>query len=275
MLADSSAPKHGASGNREIAIPGGVDEHGHAKGLVVSKPTTSPASWGRPGGNAMADRQEEATNGVPDAEYLDSRSVLLASSGRAAEIPESADIYGWLVGSWELDIRVYWGIDVSGRALKGEAHFGWALEGRAIQDVWIMPKVADRTGWSDKKMNMYGTTLRVWDPSLQAWQITWTNPAGDHHERQIGRRIGQDVVQIGTRPDGTPTRWTFSEIAADSFHCTGEARNPDGRTETRGRLRGRGCGSGTSPTTETFDRPRRGDVTSDDGRSTVFFRIRH
>jgi hypothetical protein len=164
------------------------------------------------------------------AEQLDRRSVLLASSGRAADIPESADIYGWLVGSWELDIRVYWGIDVSDRALKGEAHFGWALEGRAIQDVWIMPRVADRAGWSDRQMNMYGTTLRVWDPAQEAWQITWTNPAGDHHERQIGRRVGQDVVQIGTRSDGTPTRWTFSEITAKSFRWTGEALNADGRT---------------------------------------------
>ena len=54
--------------------------------------------------------------------------------------------------------------------------------------------------------------------------------AGDHHERQIGRRIGEDIVQIGNRPDGTPTRWTFSEITANSFHWTGEALNPDGHT---------------------------------------------
>ena len=164
------------------------------------------------------------------AESVDARSVLLAAPGRAKEIPETADAYGWLVGSWELDVRVYWGKDLSTRGIKGEAHFGWALEGRAIQDVWIMPRVADRTGTLDKQMNMYGTTLRVWDPSIQAWQITWTNPAGDHHERQIGRRVGRDVVQIGARPDGTPTRWTFSEITADSFHWTGEALNPDGRT---------------------------------------------
>jgi len=161
---------------------------------------------------------------------LDQRSILLASSSRAPEIPEEADIYGWLVGSWELDVLTYWATDVSDQRLKAEAHFGWALEGRAIQDVWIMPRLADRTGSLDKKMNMYGTTLRVWDPSIQAWQITWTNPAGDHHERQIGRRVGHDIVQIGTRPDGTPTRWTFSEITANSFHWTGEALNPDGRT---------------------------------------------
>jgi hypothetical protein len=164
------------------------------------------------------------------AERVDTRSVLLASTGRAPEIPESADIYGWLVGSWDLDILVYSGIDVAGRGLKAEAHFGWALEGRAIQDVWIMPKVADRTGKLDKKMNMYGTTLRVWDPTIQAWRITWTNPAGDHHEHQIGRRIDRDIVQIGSRPDGTPTRWTFSEITENSFRWTGEALDPDGRT---------------------------------------------
>ncbi len=164
------------------------------------------------------------------AEMADARSVLLTAPSRAREIPESADAYGWLVGSWDLEVRRYWGTDVSGRGLKGEAHFGWALEGRAIQDVWIMPRVGERTADLDPHMNMYGTTLRVWDPKIEAWQITWTNPAGDHHERQIGRRVGRDVVQIGARADGTPTRWMFSEITADSFHWTGESLGPDGKT---------------------------------------------
>ena len=67
-------------------------------------------------------------------------------------------------------------------------------------------------------------------PSIQAWRITWLNPAGDHHEEQIGRRSGNDVVQIGTRPDGTPTRWSFTDITDDSFHWLGEALEPDGKT---------------------------------------------
>jgi hypothetical protein len=174
------------------------------------------------------------------AAQVDVRSLLLAAPGRAAEIPASADVYGWLVGSWELDVLVYWGMDVSARGLKAEAHFGWALEGRAIQDVWIMPRVADRTANLARKMNMYGTTLRVWDPAIQAWQVTWTNPAGDHHERQVGRRIGKDIVQLGVRPNGTATRWMFSEMAADSFRWTGEALEADGRTWTlEGEFRGR------------------------------------
>src|SRR5689334_19947822 len=96
---------------------------------------------------------------------------LLAAPERSPEIPESHDIYGWLVGSWELHVCHYKGVDVSSLVLKGEAHFAWVLEGRAIQDVWIMPRPPERSAGSDRVNNMYGTTLRMWDPALQAWRI--------------------------------------------------------------------------------------------------------
>lgn len=156
--------------------------------------------------------------------------AALEAERRSPEIPEASDAYGWLIGSWELDIRRYWGVDVAEQRIRGEVHFAWVLEGRAVQDVWIMPSRPDRIGPIDKTRNMYGTTLRVWDPAIQAWRITWTNPAGDHHEQQIGRRAGNDIVQIGTRPNGTATRWTFTEVSNDAFHWLGEALEPDGRT---------------------------------------------
>jgi hypothetical protein len=77
---------------------------------------------------------------------------------------------------------------------------------------------------------MYGTTLRLWDPSLGAWRIEWSNSAGNHDEQQIGRRIGTDIVQLGTRANGTPTRWRFVEITADAFRWLGDALQPDGTT---------------------------------------------
>ena len=166
---------------------------------------------------------------IEAGETVDFHAVL-AARGRSPAIPESADAYGWLVGSWELDVLHYRGVDVAARRIKGEAHFGWVLEGRAVQDVWIMPLRSGRTAGLDKTSNMYGTTLRVWDPSIQAWRITWINPAGDHREQQIGRWSGKDVVQIGARSDGTPTRWSFTEIGPDSFHWLGEALQPDGKT---------------------------------------------
>ncbi len=160
----------------------------------------------------------------------DSLLEVLSSSGRSPEIPESLDVYGWLIGSWELEVCHYKAVDVTARRIKGEAHFAWALEGRAVQDVWIMPRRSERTKDLDKSNNMYGTTLRVWDPAIQAWHITWINPVTGHREEQIGRWRGKDIVQVGGRLDGTPTRWMFTEITPNSFHWTGESLLPDGKT---------------------------------------------
>jgi hypothetical protein len=77
---------------------------------------------------------------------------------------------------------------------------------------------------------MYGTTLRAWDASIRAWQIFWSNPAGDHFEHQIGRCNGSDIVQLGVRADGTTTRWRFTEITAGSFHWRGEALAAGGQS---------------------------------------------
>lgn len=105
--------------------------------------------------------------------------VVLSASGRSVEIPEAADLYGWLVGSWTLEVLHYAGVDVAAQPITGEAHFGWVLEGRAIQDVWIMPRCSDRTPGLAKTNNMYGTTLRAWDPAIQGWRIRWLNPSRD------------------------------------------------------------------------------------------------
>jgi len=156
--------------------------------------------------------------------------TVLAAPGRSPEIPDSSDVYGWLCGSWDLDVLHYGAIEVRGRGITGEVHAGWVLEGRAVQDVWIMPRRSERSANVDRTMNMFGTTLRSWDPTIQAWRIAWTNPVSGHREEQIGRRSGKDIVQMGTRADGTQTRWTFTEITPDSFHWLGEALQPDGIT---------------------------------------------
>jgi hypothetical protein len=155
--------------------------------------------------------------------------AALAAPGRSLEIPESADAYGWLIGSWELDVYDY-PVDGSARRSQGEVHFGWVLEGRAVQDVWIMPRRSERPANPGKGGNRYGTTLRVWDPSIQAWRVTWINPVTGSRDELIGQRSGKDIVQVGTHSDGTPIRWIFTEVTPDSFHWTGEVLNPDGKT---------------------------------------------
>jgi hypothetical protein len=165
---------------------------------------------------------------ISHAQKEDFQAVLRAL-GRSPEISEAQDLYGWLVGSWELDVIRY-RVDVSDRKLKGEAHFDWVLEGRAVQDVWIMPRRSERTAALDKALDMYGTTLRVWDRSIGAWRVTYINPVTGQRDELIGRWSGHDIVQIGTHANGTPIRWTFTEIARDSFHWIGEALQMDGKT---------------------------------------------
>jgi hypothetical protein len=145
----------------------------------------------------------------------------LAAEGRAPEIPAEADVYGWLVGSWDLHV-VYYLADVRHHDIRGEAHFGWVLEGRAVQDVWIMKR--------PEIVNTYGTTIRIWDPRLDAWRVIWMNPISGKRDELIGRRVGNDVIQIGAHGDGTLIRWRFLDVTSDSFRWVGEALEPDGET---------------------------------------------
>jgi hypothetical protein len=104
------------------------------------------------------------------------------------------------------------------------------LEGRAIQDVWVVPpRGARRQGDAAANVNVYGSTLRVYDPRIDAWQIQWTDPVTQSYLSMVGRRQGRDIVQLGKSPDGNLIRWSFSEIA-ESFRWRGEVSVDSGAT---------------------------------------------
>src|SRR5260370_14924288 len=121
----------------------------------------------------------------------------LLAPGRSPEIPEAADAYGWLIGSWELEVYGY-AAEGAPRRCQGEVHFAWTLEGRAVQDVWIVPRRSARTAELAKTTNLYGITLRVWDPAIQAWRVTWINPVTGSRDQLIGRWSGKEIVQLVT-----------------------------------------------------------------------------
>jgi hypothetical protein len=154
----------------------------------------------------------------------------LGADGPAADRTGKMDLYGRFVGSWDLDVAQF-REDGGSRQRKGEWHFGWALEGRAIQDVWIVPPRGElRHGDAAANFNSYGTTLRVYDPRIDAWQIQWTDPVIQNFLHMIGRGQGDDIVQIGTGPDGNLIRWSFSEITPNFFRWRGEISADEGAT---------------------------------------------
>jgi hypothetical protein len=140
--------------------------------------------------------------------------AALHSDRPAEDRANKMGLYGWLIGRWEMDTVVY-GDDGTKHAGRGEIHFGWVLEGRAIQDVWILPGF------------FHGTTLRVYDPGIDAWHILWSDPLKQVYRRQIGRARGSDIVQEGEDDTGAAVRWRFTEITPDSFRWLGE-RSGDG-----------------------------------------------
>jgi hypothetical protein len=154
---------------------------------------------------------------------------VLATDGPRPDIPDQA-LYGQFVGHWEVDVFDY-ASDGSRRAAHGEWHFAWVLEGRAIQDVFVVPTRAERPqGEQPTRGNRYGTTLRVYDPALRAWRITWINPVSGALNTLVARCQDGTIVQEGRDQDGELMRWSFSEITPDSFRWRGEASRDDGRT---------------------------------------------
>src|SRR6185295_17917747 len=141
----------------------------------------------------------------------------LHSDAPASDRAGKMGLYGWLIGRWEFDATVTLD-DGAQHKGKGEIHFAWVLEGRAIQDVWILPGV------------FYGTTLRVYDPGLDTWHILWNDPLRQYYTRQIGRAQGRDIVQLGKNDAGDDIRWSFTDITANSFRWLGERSRDAGAT---------------------------------------------
>jgi hypothetical protein len=141
----------------------------------------------------------------------------LHTAGPAPDRADKMSLYSWLIGDWEMETVVHLDDGTTQRG-RGEIHVGWVLEGRAIQDVWILPGL------------FYGSTLRVYDPGLDAWHILWSDPLRQYYTRQIGRARGKDIVQEGTNQAGDAVRWSFTEITAKSFRWTGERSRDGGAT---------------------------------------------
>lgn len=164
----------------------------------------------------------------------------LFSDSSSDELVDAVSLYRGLIGRWDVEV-IDFEDDGTRRTSQGEWHFGWALEGRAVQDVFIVPARRQRTGAVESRLgNRYGTTVRFYDRTLQAWRIVWINPVSGAVNRLTARMDGDVIVQEGTDSDGTLIRWSFVEIERNRFHWVGERSTDAGQTwQTRAEFFGR------------------------------------
>jgi hypothetical protein len=179
----------------------------------------------RPKAN-VSRRQESQESNVSTATSNRALLEALHAAGPTADRADKLSLYAWLVGRWDMDVVVHQN-DRSPQSMRGFISAGWILEGRAIQDVFAVPGL------------FYGTSVRFYDPNIDAWQVFWMDPLRSAFFRMIGRARGKDIVNEGRETpelarayklpehEDAIVRWSFTEITANSFHWLSQ-RSTDG-----------------------------------------------
>ena len=141
----------------------------------------------------------------------------LVANGPNTKYSDKLQTFGQFVGSWTFDGTEFHE-DGSHSTDKGEIHCQWVLQGQAVQDVFL------ETSRSDSESLLYGSTIRFYDPKIDAWRVTWINPGAGVVRTFIGRKSGGEIVMEGASGDSPQIRWIFLDIKSDSFHWRGEKR---------------------------------------------------
>jgi hypothetical protein len=138
---------------------------------------------------------------------------LLLSTEAANDRAEAMHRYGQLAGKWQTSIKYTPG-EGAERYASGEWEFGYALEGRAVIDVWQIPSrsEAERTGNTVE----CGLCVRVYDPVLNLWKFTFHGPLHRTTMNMLAYKIGDEIVQEMFAGRDI-VRWIFHNITEKNF----------------------------------------------------------
>jgi hypothetical protein len=159
---------------------------------------------------------------------LDMVSALKAM-GPHSSLGDQAQVYGRLIGTWDVD---YADISKDGTVTRhtGKLMVGWVMDGRAIQDLWIV----DPSG-SRQEREVY-TDLRYFDAKTKTWASTFIDPEHSSVARFTASAANDDRIVLNTQDiGGENTRWSFNDIGPASFVFRDEVSHDGGKTW---RLRG-------------------------------------
>jgi hypothetical protein len=178
-------------------------------------------------GNASSNTQTAAQEPTSSATGNDSRRDMITALPALSPHPSLGDqarVFDRFVGTWDCDY-VHYEKDGSVSRSSGEVIFGWIIDGRALQDIWI---------WHEKGRSTnergIGTTLRIFDSKSGKWRIVWVAPEAGIIKTLTGGAVGDRIVLEGKADDGSSLRWSFNDIRNDSFVWRGETSGDEGKT---------------------------------------------
>ncbi|MEM9329612.1 MAG: hypothetical protein AAGA85_28390, partial [Bacteroidota bacterium] len=138
-------------------------------------------------------------------------------------IPVDRDIFGRFIGKWRLRLTIF-KPDGTSQNHTGEWHFYRILQGRAIQDLWVIPGL-DPNG--NNEFLEYGTTVRSYNPKTGKWKAAWTGPI---QNQLFVFDIEDDDQGITLTEVGNPhlnMKWSFFDIHEDAFQWKSEMQIRD------------------------------------------------
>lgn len=126
---------------------------------------------------------------------------------------EKLMLFGQFIGDWKIESQWFLPNNISPKG-SGEVHFGWILDGNAIQDVWMGKVENPPPGFPETGS---GTTIRFYDSIIDKWQCIWIAPKSNTVGIFIAQKIDDEIILEGKTKEGYLERWIYSEITAQSF----------------------------------------------------------
>lgn len=117
---------------------------------------------------------------------MDTMIETLAADGPFPDLAEELETFGRFVGAWDVDVSIR-RPDGAVQRLQGEWHFGWALAGRAIVDVFNVPG------------RDHGVVVRFYDPGRRIWHISYSGAVSRRQILLAGRSRARRSFSKATR----------------------------------------------------------------------------
>lgn len=161
----------------------------------------------------------------------------LLARGAHPELADELNLFGWLVGDWDMEVRFH---DPEGRTTfdgPGLWTAAWILDGRAIQDV-LTYDLPDRFP-VPRGLRRIGTSVRSFQPESGTWRVTWIGATAGIYLSLTARSADYGISIHGADHDGSPLHWAFTNISEHSFEWVGRTMSGRGEWWTEQTMSGR------------------------------------